>query len=487
MKEIILLICLFLIISCQPTATITTKNIVSEHEKAIDQLFTKCRDNQPGASVLVIKNGDIAFAKSYGFSDLERKVVATNSTNYRIASVTKQFTAAAILILVEEGKLSYETTLTDIFSDFPTYGKNITIQHLLTHRSGLIHYNNFIEEGQTEQLLDEDVLRGLMQTDSTYFPSGTEYKYSNSGYAVLAEIIAETSKMSFQKFMQKRIFQPLEMSNSIVFDINNEIKNRAYGYIVKDTLITFKDQSITSAIKGDGGVYTSILDYHKWDKSLMNNQLLKEKSLEDAFSAWNENGKTTKNGYGFGWQINTENDIKYLEHGGSTSGFGTHVIRVPEMELTAVIFTNRNKTGNDLRMKCKALLSFFSDGKILMPIEVLVKEEISKNGIDSALDLYDELKLEPNKYTNSKNALYFLAFSYFRSKKLTLAKALFEKTATEFPEFHGGFYGLAVTHQALENNDKTIEFFEKALARLPESEQGKRNYSKLQLDILKKL
>ncbi len=379
MKKYGLLLLIISIISCQPTTKLPENIIDAKYENQIDELFIKYAQPQPGASVLVIKNEQIVFAKSYGLADRERQTKATNASNYRIASLTKQFTAAGILLLIEEGKLTYQTTLKDIFPDFPAYGKTVTIQHLLTHRSGLIHYRNFIEAGQTEQLLDNDVLKGLMKTDSTYFPAGSQYKYSNSGYAVLAEVIAKVSGITFQDFMSKRIFQPLGMTNATVFDVNTEIKNRAYGYLVKDNSITFKDQSLTSAIQGDGGIYLSILDYYKWDKSLTNNQLLKLESIENAFSAWDENGKTEADGYGFGWKINTDNNLKYIEHGGSTAGFGTHVIRVPEQKLTALIFTNRNKTGNGLRTKCKALLSYFSDGKILMPIEILIEQEITKN------------------------------------------------------------------------------------------------------------
>lgn len=124
----------------------------------INYLFKGYSGHKPSASVIVIKDGEIKFEKSYGYADIKNNILATSKTNYRVASVTKQFTAMAIIILVNQGKLSYETKLTDVFPDFPDYGKDISIRHLLTHPSGLVKYTRFIRKGQTEQMLDRDVL-----------------------------------------------------------------------------------------------------------------------------------------------------------------------------------------------------------------------------------------------------------------------------------------------------------------------------------------
>ena len=164
MKYIPLLITLLLFASCHSSKSISSARNTSDNDtEFVDYLFKEYQGEKPSASVIVIKDGEIHFVKSYGYADLENKVLATPNTNYRIASVTKQFTAMAIMLLVHQEKLSYTTTLKEIFPEFPDYGSDITIRALLTHRSGLVKYNRFIEEGQTKQMLDKDVLKGLLK------------------------------------------------------------------------------------------------------------------------------------------------------------------------------------------------------------------------------------------------------------------------------------------------------------------------------------
>ena len=425
-----------------------------------ESLFQQYK-NAPGVSYIVIENSNIIEANSYGFANLEDSIKSTNQTNYRIASVSKQFTAFAILQLIEKGQLSYQTNLKEVFPEFPKYGSEITIIHLLTHRSGLINYSNFLEEGQTKQMLDKDVLKGLYKTDSTYFKPGSKYKYSNTGYAVLAQIIEKTSRLSFADYMKSNIFLPLKMNNSLIYEENKNIKNRALGYIVKDSSVTLKDQSLTSAIQGDGGIYSSILDYYKWDKALYDTNIIDVELLEDAYTAWKENGKTKENGYGFGWSIKYVDSLKLLEHGGSSSGFGSHVIRVPEKELTVAIFTNRNKTGYELKDKATALLSLQTNYQIKMPINLIIENETKLNGVKSSLKLFDALKTNI-RYQTYTSTLFYLGIDCLNSKQLEIAKSYFNKSVKEYPNFYGGYYGLAVYFEKKGNNNKALKYYKLA-------------------------
>jgi len=420
----------------------------------IDYLFKDYNGNRPSASVIVIKDNQIDFIKSYGCANLETNKLATSKTNYRIASVTKQFTAMAIMILVNQDKLSYEAKLTEIFSEFPKYGKEITIRQLLTHRSGLVKYNRFLEKDQTEQMLDKDVLKGLLKTDSTYFQPNTKYSYSNTGYAVLAQVVEKISGMSFAEFMKKEIFLPLGMTNSTILEKDKEIKNRAYGYIVKDTSITAKDQSLTSAIQGDGGVYTSVLDYYKWDKALYSGKLIPQTKLDEAFYNYNEKGKSNENGYGYGWIVNYFNGIKILQHGGSSTGFGSHIIRIPSENISVAIFTNRNKRGQELQNKAKALVSHFTNGKFQMPFEIVLEKEIDLNGINSGIDLYNQIKKDTINYSVSKGALFNFGISYINGNKRNDALRLFSALKTDYPRFIAKFSGFL--NQALLNGNKSL-------------------------------
>ena len=427
----------------------------------IDYLFRDYNGNKPSASLIVVRDGEIRIAKSYGMANIEKNVLATPNTNYRIASVTKQFTAMAVMILIHQEKIDYTTNLTQIFPEFPTYGKDITVRHLLTHRSGVINYSHFAKEGK-EQLLDKDVLEGLFGTDSTYFSPGSKYRYSNSGYAVLSQIVEKVSGFTFSEFMQKEIFIPLNMLNSSIYNVNNSIKNRAFGYVVKDSLITPKDQNMWSAIQGDGGVYTSIMDFYKWDQALYSNKIIPYKEIDEAFYGWNEKGKSTEKGYGYGWQVRYSDGIKILEHSGGTVGFHTYVVRIPSKKMSVAIFTNRNSRGSQLPLKAKALMSLFSNNELQMPMEVLVEMEIEKNGIVQALDFFEKRKNDTVKY-NSEKSLYHLGFTYLAKKKLKVAKKLFEQTIIDYPEFCGGYYGLALAEKQIGNLEIAITNFNKTI------------------------
>ena len=171
----------------------------------------------PGISVIVIKDQMVLFKKAYGLADVEAKVTNTTNTNFRLASVTKQFTAMAILILMERGKLSLEGRLADFFPDFPAYGREVTIRQLLNHTSGLPDYEALMPADQKEQLSDEDVLRILEQPTNGNFRPGAKFKYSNSGYVVLGLIAAKVSGKSFARFLDESIFQPLGMSSTVAY------------------------------------------------------------------------------------------------------------------------------------------------------------------------------------------------------------------------------------------------------------------------------
>lgn len=474
-----------LFLGCNSSKNVSENKTNSNFDiKFIDYLFKDYSGSKPGASIIVIKNGEIEFAKSYGYADLENKILATPKTNYRIASVTKQFTALAIMILINQNKLSYETKLTDIFPEFPKYGKKITIKHILTHRSGLVKYNRFIEKNRTEQMLDKDVLNGLLKTDSTYFYPNTKYAYSNTGYAVLAQVIEKISGMSFAKFMEKEIFQPLNMTNSRVLEIDKEIKNRAYGYVVKGTTITAKDQSMTSAIQGDGGVYSSVLDYYKWDKALYSDKLISQTELDNAFYNYDENGKSNENGYGYGWIINYYKGVKILQHGGSSTGFGSHVIRIPSENISVAIFTNRNKRGQELPNRAKALISHFTDGKFRMPFEIVLEKEIDQNGITDGIDLYNKIKTDTLNYTVSKGALFNFGISYINANKKNDALQLFSVLESDYPNYFGGYYGTAVIYQQENKIEKAIEYFEKTIEHCTGNEKWASEHSQKMINEL---
>ncbi len=311
------------------------------HETEVDALFADFTGDRPGASVLVVRDGRPVFVKSYGLAALDGRIPATPETNYRLASVTKQFTAMSVMMLVERKLLTLDTTLADIFPGFPSYGAGVTVRHLLTHTSGLVAYEDLMDPSDTLQVLDRDVLAIMASVDSTYFKPGSAYRYSNSGYAVLAMIVEKVSGMPFSDFLEENVFRPAGMKKSVAFVKGvNKVKNRAFGYAPDGNGFVFSDQSTTSAVLGDGGIYTSVADMFRWDQALYTDKLVSVEMLTRAYtSAVLESGERT--GYGFGWSIGDYKGCHRVYHSGSTCGFRTAIHRYPDDRFTVVVLMNR--------------------------------------------------------------------------------------------------------------------------------------------------
>jgi CubicO group peptidase (beta-lactamase class C family) len=304
----------------------------------IDRLMGVYAGDVPGASVLVLKNGEPVFRRSYGLADLEEKIAASPATNYRLASVTKQFTAAAILLLAEEGRLGLDDRARKWLPTLPPQADAVTVRQLLTHTSGLVDYEDVIPGGMSAQLHDADVLSLLETQHRTYFPPGTSYRYSNSGYALLALIVERAAAQRFAAFLQQRIFLPLGMRNTVAHEEGRSvIAERAFGYSQEAGSWVRTDQSQTSAVLGDGGIYSSIDDLAKWDAALYDERLLQAASLRQAFEPATDTDDATVR-YGFGWRITGDS----LWHSGETRGFRSVIVRFPHRHLSVLVLTNRN-------------------------------------------------------------------------------------------------------------------------------------------------
>ena len=324
--------------------------------KQVDAIFASVKSRDlPGAAVLVIQNGRIVFERGYGVTDLRTHRPIDGHTDFRLASVTKQFTAMAIMLLVHDGKLRYETRLTDIFPDFPDYGRQITIRQLLNHTSGLKDYEDLMpkdyKEGRQElrQIQDAEVLELLEREKTTNFAPGTRWAYSNSGYVVLGIIVGKVSGEPFGQFLHDRIFVPLHMTDSLAYvKGKKEVPSRAYGHSSDSNGWHETDQSPTSATLGDGGVYSSVEDLAKWDAALQKHMLLSPSEMEPALTPVKvpEGQVTEPDGrpaeYGFGWFLNPYRGHKRMWHYGETMGFRTAIQRFVDDKLSVVVLCNRS-------------------------------------------------------------------------------------------------------------------------------------------------
>jgi CubicO group peptidase (beta-lactamase class C family) len=340
-----------------PLMILKGSRLDSAQSEKIDNIFAAAglaAGNIPGAAVLVTNNGGVLFQRGYGVADLHSLRRIDARTNFRLASCTKQFTAMATMLLVHDGILHYDDRLTDIFSEFPEYGRAIKIRNLLNHTSGLQDYEDLMPSPDPAlpveqiQIQDADVLDLLKRQTSTKFNPGSKWAYSNSGYVLLGLIIQKVAGKTFPDFLHHRIFQPLNMSNTVAYVRGkNDIPNRAFGYSLEAESWKQTDQSSTSATLGDGGAYSSLEDLAKWDQALRRNALLSQREMQPALTPVKVSSGQVSGpdgspaAYGFGWFLNPYRSHQRMWHYGETMGFRTTIQRFVADNLTIIILCNR--------------------------------------------------------------------------------------------------------------------------------------------------
>ncbi len=296
----------------------------------------------PGAAVMVLKDGDVAFARGFGLADVETGAAIGTRTCFRLASLTKAMTATAALLLVQDGKLTLDTKVTEVLLDFPAYGRAITVRHLLAHTSGLVEVEDSVPADAPRQILDKDVVAMLALQKGTEFEPGSKFAYSNSGYAMLAVMIEQVSGMAFAEFLRTRVFEPLGMSTAVAFEQGTStIADRAFGHQRKDDRWVKADQSPTSAVLGDGGVYASLEDLRRWDAAIHDHTLLG--AAQDSVFVSNRLTDGSPTGYGFGWFLDSLDGHVRQRHTGSSRGFRHAIQRFPDEHLTVIVLTNRDE------------------------------------------------------------------------------------------------------------------------------------------------
>jgi CubicO group peptidase (beta-lactamase class C family) len=323
----------------------------------VETVFARFQSSAaPGLAVLVVRDGKTVFERGYGVTDLRTMRVIDGATNFRLASVSKQFTAMAIMLLAHDHTLAYDDRLADVLPGFPGYGRAITIRHLLTHTSGLRDYEDLmpkpaadVPDSESQQITDAGALELLKRERGTTFPPGSRWEYSNSAYCVLAMVVEHVSGKPFGTFLRERVFAPLKMTRTVAYQKGwNDVSSRAYGHTPTDTGWKETDQSPTSATLGDGGIYSSLDDLAKWDAALREHTLLGEVEMREALTpavvqdpaAIGPDGQPVR--YGFGWFLNPHSGHDRMWHYGETVGFRTTIQRFPKAGLTVIILANRS-------------------------------------------------------------------------------------------------------------------------------------------------
>ncbi|MES2513887.1 MAG: serine hydrolase [Bacteroidota bacterium] len=327
----------------------------------IDSIFEVfAKKNLFSGSVSISKKGISLLSKGYGMANYSYDIPNTAQTKFKLASVSKQFTAMAIMILQEQGKLSTDDKLTKYIANYPN-GDKITIHHLLTHTSGI---HNFTDTERYDSIMmlphTLDKIITYFKTTKLDFEPGEKFSYSNSGYILLSYIIEKASGKSYPEFITTQIFTPLGMKNSGVFDGNKLIKNLAIGYTNGDSgveNVTYIDMSIPS---GAGALYSTVEDMQLWDRALYSEKLVSKDAINKMITPFKE-------GYAYGWIIDEYLKHRWINHTGGIQGFSTVINRFPDDELCIVILKNvDNYMSFSASKVCRAIM--FDDAYEL-PVE----------------------------------------------------------------------------------------------------------------------
>jgi CubicO group peptidase (beta-lactamase class C family) len=318
--------------------------------------------NAPGMAATLVRNGRIEYRSVFGFADLGARTPITPDTQFLLASLTKQFTAMAIMILAERHKLQFDDTLAKFCPEFPAYARTITIRNLLNHTAGLTQYDdilgvkldeNYFRSSKSppaaHELTSAEVLQLLSRQEKLRFTPGDKFEYSDSAYVVLGQIVERLTGERYAEFLKETIFDPLGMHDTLVVDERKQkVPRLALGYAKRDGKWRDVTYSPENTVYGEDGIYSTINDLYKWDQALSTERLVSPATLEMAFAPGHTNdGKeirtdvlTHPSSYGFGWFISELHGEKVVEHSGGWSGYATHILRVPSRQITAIVLTN---------------------------------------------------------------------------------------------------------------------------------------------------
>jgi CubicO group peptidase (beta-lactamase class C family) len=333
---------IFLVTLCASLLRAQDRPGASHDNSAAVNTYVKAemkRQHIPGLALLVVKDGNIVCSEGFGLANVELQVPVKPETIFQSGSVGKQFTATAVMMLVEEGKVGLDDAITKYFADAPAAWKDVTVRELLSHTAGFGDYPknfNFRKDWTEDQLLK--VVEGI---PLAYAP-GTKWEYSNLGFLTLGIMIHRVTGEFYGDFLQQRIFQPLGMTSTRIISEADIVPNRAAGYrLVKGELKNQEWVAPALNTTADGSLYFSIVDLAKWDAALYTEKLLKRSSLDTMWTvAKLKNGEPNKGDYGFGWFIEKRNGHLCIHHDGSWQGFETAIDRYVDDRLTVVALSN---------------------------------------------------------------------------------------------------------------------------------------------------
>ncbi len=457
------LLFLFVLVLPKPTAAQTKA-------QRMDTLLTRFHEfGQFNGAVLAAEGGEVLFAKGYGDANMEWDIPNTPDTRFRIGSVTKQFTAALILQLAEEGRLDLQAHVTDYISNYPAEtGNKVTIHHLLTHTSGIPSYTSLpdffpsISRTPYEPFDFLDVFSGM----DLEFEPGTSWKYSNSGYFLLGVIIEVVTGRSYEEVLRARIIEPFGLTNTGYDNFDEIIERRAAGYLQSGSDYVNAPYLDTSLPYAAGMMYSTVGDLLVWNRALHSGAVFeKPETLTMMTTPYAE-----EYGYGLGIQTATvgELSVSTIRHSGGINGFSAQLWYMPDEDYTIAVLDNTaGDTGRIADVVARILYDQPASGP-LQPISMVLSAIIDSQGIDAAEARYRDLKANAaDTYDFQESELNVLGYHYLRMDDVETAIRIFQLNVEAYPEASNPYDSLGEAYAKAGENELAIENYQKALALHP--------------------
>ncbi len=464
--------------------TCSAQTIVSRVDKYLNALV---KLNRFTGAVLIARNGRIFVSRGYGMANLEDAIPNSPHTKFRVASVTKQFTAAGILMLQERGKLNVEDDFCKYILKCPDSWRHITIHQLLTHSSGIPDYHTEIPElRQPAPPMAVDQVIEIISRKPLHFTPGEKSRYSNSGYYLLGHIIERVSGESYGSFLQRNIFSPLRMKDTGLDDLSLVLRRRAIGYVWSWDRFLNPSFKHTPPPYADAGLYSTVEDLLRWDQSLYTERLLSKKSLATMLApvirmSMSAPWGTFNGSYGYGWIITDQFNHRAEVHGGIADGFTTFIMRFPDDRTTIVFLGNMDIAPMEAIARNLTAITFGE--KYQLPKQSLAQilfDTILSHGIESAVKKYHLLKkTRQGDYELSERAMNSLGYELLNRKRVKDAIEVFKLNVEAFPEAWNVYDSLGEAYMVNGDKELAIQNYQKSLELNPQNING--------LEILKRL
>lgn len=455
----------------------TSTNGQSKTQK-IDQLLRTYHDyGRFNGSVLVADENGILYQNGFGWANVEWNMPNEADTKFRLASITKQFTAMLIMQLVEAGKLSLEAPISTYLPDFPKdKAEQITVHHLLTHTSGIPNYTSFPNYWETMRKHNspEDLVR-LFADSSLVFTPGERHAYSNSAYVLLGQIISKLTGKSYEEVLQEQIFSPLKMDNTGYDHNRNILKKRAAGYYVNGRSFVNANYIDMSTAYSAGGIYSTVEDLYLWDRALYTEKLVSQQYRDLLFEKHSQLGRMH---YGYGWELgqmplgNSGERVPATSHSGGINGFNTFITRIPSTKSLIVLLSN---TGNAPLFEMTASINGILNNKDHdLPQKSLaydLLEWINKEGITEATRKFNASKGGVNYYL-SEHEMNMAGYELLEAKQAKEAATIFLLNIESYPRSSNAYDSYGEALLALGEKEGAIANYKKSIRLNPKNEHG---------------